>query len=540
MPRLSLWRSNHSNDYKFFDRRMSEMFTIGGTDINVHKYLGTNEQNLSKTTSATQPSPGTVLEFSNTSAINVGNYIVGPSLPDGTKVASKTLANITLTSSTVSAVSSGTSFSFYNDATQPSYVNQSAKNIQDLLFLENRDRKYDSSIYSMRGIYRVNDNDFDLSQFGLFLTSDTLFIVLHLNDMVETLGRKVMVGDVIELPHLKDFYPLDEDDTIPAALKRYYVVQDATRAAEGFAPTWYGHLWRIKVQPLVDSQEYKDIIDNITAGENTDTTLSDLLSTYNNYLNVNEKIIEQAENEVPESGYDTSNLYTVGVNENGLPGDPVGLDASDATEDASESNTDVTASYTSPSAKVQGYLTGDGYAPNGEIIRSGIEFPAGPSTGTYFLRIDYKPNRLFRFDGRRWIKIEDAVRTSLTPGLENTTQRSGFINNPNARYSGALGWDAIRVSNVYTPAANAHTVSFTLSTQTVVTKTPYSSSYGVKSTLNGVTVPTATADSSGNIAFTISGTYTLTTDDLLEYTVYRVVENERVSLSDALKPRADN
>lgn len=540
MPRLSLWRPNHSNDYKFFDRRMSEMFTIGGTDINIHKYLGVNEQNLSKTTSSTQGSASAVLEFSNTSAIDVGSYVVGPYLPDGTKVASKTSANVTLTNSTTTAVSSGTSYSFYNDATQPSYMNETAKNIQDLLFLENRDRKYDSSIYTMRGIYRVNDNDFDLSQFGLFLTSDTLFIVFHLNDMVEKLGRKIMVGDVIELPHLKDFYPLDEDDTIPAALKRYYVVQDATRAAEGFAPTWWGHLWRVKVQPLVDSQEYKDILDNIKAGENTDSTLSDLLSTYDNYINVNEKIVEQAENEVPESGYDTSNLYTVSVNENGLPGDPVGLDASEATEDASESNTDVTASYTSPSAKVQGYLTGDGYAPNGEIIRSGIEFPANPSTGTYFLRIDYKPNRLFRYDGRRWVKIEDAVRTSLTPGSDNTSQRSGFVNNPNARYSGALGWDAIKVANVYTPVANAHTVSFTLSTQTVVTKTPYSSSYGVKTTLNGVTVTNTIANSSGNVAFTVSSTYTLNIDDLLEYTVFRNVENERVSLSDALRPKADN
>ena len=40
MPRISLWRPNHSNDYKFFDQRISEMFTMGGTDMNVHKYLG--------------------------------------------------------------------------------------------------------------------------------------------------------------------------------------------------------------------------------------------------------------------------------------------------------------------------------------------------------------------------------------------------------------------------------------------------------------------------------------------------------------------
>ena len=196
MPRLSLWRPNKGNDYKFFDQRISEMFTVGGVDVYLHKYLGPIDQTFTSNTE-----PGTT----------------------------------GLTS------------------------------IQDLLFLENRDRKYDTSVYTMRTIYRINDNDFDLQQFGLFLTGDTMFAVFHLNDMIDTIGRKIMVGDVLELPNLKDYYPLD--DTLTAALKRYYVVQDATRAAEGFAPTWYPHLWRVKLQPLVDSQEYKDILDNIAAGD---------------------------------------------------------------------------------------------------------------------------------------------------------------------------------------------------------------------------------------------------------------------------------
>jgi hypothetical protein len=58
----------------------------------------------------------------------------------------------------------------------------------------------------------------------------------------------------------------------------------------------------------------------------------------------------------------------------------------------------------------------------------GIEFPSQPAVGDYFLRSDYLPNRLFRFDGRRWVKIEDVQRTSLTPGANNKTLRSGFVN----------------------------------------------------------------------------------------------------------------
>ena len=67
--------------------------------------------------------------------------------------------------------------------------------------MENRDRKYDPDIYTMRGIYSVSDVDFDMSQFGLFLQNDIIFMTIPINYSVKTLGRKIMSGDVIELPH---------------------------------------------------------------------------------------------------------------------------------------------------------------------------------------------------------------------------------------------------------------------------------------------------------------------------------------------------
>ena len=57
----------------------------------------------------------------------------------------------------------------------------------------------------MRGAYALADNDsFDLTQFGAFLANDTLFMNFHIESMVSTLGRKLMPGDVLELPHLRD------------------------------------------------------------------------------------------------------------------------------------------------------------------------------------------------------------------------------------------------------------------------------------------------------------------------------------------------
>ena len=431
MPRLSLWKDGkHSNDYRYFDRQISEMFTVGGTGINVHKYLGTLDQSFSSlVTTQSQTTPGTTLTFANTSTVKTGDFVFGTGITTSTKISSKTATTIVLSQPTTQSVPSGTTIKFSESADQPAYINESEKNIQDLLFLENRDRKYDTDVYSMRGIYTVSDTDFDLTQFGLFLSSTTLFMSFHLNDMIEILGRRLMNGDVLELMHLKDYNPLDED--LPTALKRYYVVNDASRASEGFSPTWWAHLWRVKLTPLVDSQEYKDILKNITASEDSTTTLEDLLSTYQKFANINDAVIAQAESDVPLSGYDTVPLYTKGLKANGYPEDPNLLEASDQIVINGNSNITADNIGQTPDKSISGYLTGDGIPPNGYAVTSGISFPANPALGAYFLRLDFKPNRLFRWNGTKWVKVEDKVRTNLTPGSNNKTLRSNFVNNTN-------------------------------------------------------------------------------------------------------------
>ena len=455
MARLSLWQDGkHSNDYKFMDRRISEMFTIGGTGILVNKYLGVNTQGTNKATSAAQVSVNFNLSFSNTTGINVDDFAFGPGIPSGAQVASKTATTVTLNKLTTSAVASGTTIGFGPDATQPSYANQSEQNIQDLLWLENRDRKYDRDVYKMRGIYQRADQDFDLSQFGLFLQTGTIFMVFHLRDMVDQIGRKLIAGDVLELQHLKDYDALDGD--LPAALKRYYVVGDASFASEGFSPTWWPHLWRVKLNPLVDSQEYKDILDNIAASDTTDTPVGQILSTYNTFLDINSSIITQAEIDVPKSGYDTSPIFTLPTT--AREDDPIGAPITADNASINSGNTSPTADsgMSSPLRKVQGYLTGDGIAPNGLATGAGVAFPANPTEGEYFLRLDYLPNRLFRYSGRHWARVEDSVRTNLTPGTDNKTQRGSYVNNTNT-YTDADGVthnERQPLSRVLTPKAD--------------------------------------------------------------------------------------
>ena len=285
MPRLSLYKPQKGNDYKFIDKSAWEMFQVGGTDVFIHRYLG----------------PGS------------------PSSTD-------------------------------RSAAIPQYSEDNPLNIQDFIFLENRDRKYDPDVYLLRGVYNIQDLDFNLSQFGLFLQNDTIFVTFHINDTVEKLGRKLISGDVIELPHLKDEHALND---LKFALKRFYVIEEVTRAAEGFSVTWYPHLYRTKCKPLVDSQEFKQILDQVAdtdnfqgewsstvtyypgdivkyngvnyeviaevtgiAPPNTEyytlaDSLRDIVSTYEREMQITQAVLDQAEADAPRSGYDTSQFYHI-------------------------------------------------------------------------------------------------------------------------------------------------------------------------------------------------------------------------------------
>lgn len=321
MPRLSLWKTEKTNDYHFMDRLIREQFMVGGTGVLVHKYLQPADQGAS------------------------------------------------------------------TDPTKPNYKADDILNetkIQDLLFLENRDRIYDPDIYELRGVYNVGDQDFDLTQFGLFLSADTIYITFHTNDMVDRMGRKLMAGDVIELPHIRDDLLLDQ--TKPA-INKFYVIQDASRAAEGFSQTWYPHIWRIKASPMTDAQEYKDILSQ-TADNGVDT-LKDALSTYQKELQISNAIIARGEQLAPTILDDQSNLLQDDIKTYQAGADPT---------------------YN-----------------HGEALNSGLSFPLNPHQGDFFLRTDYQPAALFAYRGTRWQRI--TTKNGPVDLQEHVLNAANFINN---------------------------------------------------------------------------------------------------------------
>jgi len=91
----------------------------------------------------------------------------------------------------------------------------------------------------------------------------------------------------------------------------------------------------------------------------------------------------------------------------------------------------VNATIDTPASSHYGfYLDGDGVAPNGNPAGFGISFPnSNVDQGDYFLRTDFLPNRLFRYDGNRWVKVEDSVRITHSNTDTRSTQKTGFVNN---------------------------------------------------------------------------------------------------------------
>ncbi len=468
MPRLSLYKPERGQDYKFMDRQISEMFQVGGTDVYLHKYMG-------------------------------------PKLnPNGT-------------------------------ADQPVIDTYNVTNIQDLLFLENRDRKYDEEIYRIRGIYNVQNIDFNLSQFGLFIDSGTVYMTVHINDFIKYIGRKPISGDVLELPHLVDQFALNDYDI---SLPRYYVIEDVGRASEGFSPTWYPHLYRLKLNKITDNQQFADILNKPATDANGDPsgmTLRELLSTHNKELEINDQIVAQAEADAPKSGYETRQFYTLAVDSTGKPV----LKTADATDLDASVASNIRASATSGIPErtgYTGYLVGDGFPVNGYEFGFGIQFPALPAQDDFFLRTDFLPNRLFRFDSTRWVKVEDAVRMTMTNTDTRRTLKSNFINNTNYMYTDIVATDYVRLAKGDTLVPTAILENVTA---------PY-----VVLKLETTKLEYALADYPGLIS--IVGNFIqielpvinlvqqeIPYDGAWAVTLYNVREEERQSLSKALKPKAD-
>ncbi len=283
--------------------------------------------------------------------------------------------------------------------------------IQDVLFLENTSRKYNPDVIELRGHHQPQDVNYDLSQFGIFLSSDMIRIQFHYNDMVDSLGRKLIAGDVLEFPSLRDVPIFDN----AVGINRYYVVQDALYAAAGYGQKWFPHVWLVRAKLMTATPEFKEITDQAAGGQTAggvgqgigimpEGFTETANSAGNPGLGCNPnitasldlfcKIISITDQNVAEAGkyaffdpkfFESANLY-------------IYLDP--------ETNYPVIGSN---------FYSGDGEPPNGgPLVGAGIAFPPGMTDGQYYLRLDYYPERLFQKQGNCFKLIEVDVLKNWT------------------------------------------------------------------------------------------------------------------------------
>jgi hypothetical protein len=164
--------------------------------------------------------------------------------------------------------------------------------------------------------------------------------------------------------------------------------------------------------------------------------------------------------------------------------------------------------------------------------------------GDVFLRTDFLPNRMFRFDGRRWIKQEDNVRMTMSNSDDNRqTQRTGFVNNTEKSGIRQLASDVIYIDLLGDPVWESGSITQDLQVATasvfVVTSVAYNKDYLVEVWLDEISKAKkiTTSNQNGVLAFTIG--HPVQDNSVIRYSVYDRAVTQRQSLSKALRPQAD-
>jgi hypothetical protein len=285
--------------------------------------------------------------------------------------------------------------------------------IQDVLFQTNENRKYNPNVIELRGHYTPTDVNYDLSQFGVFLSSDVIRIQFHYNDMMDSLGRKLIAGDVLEFPNMRDIPIFDN----AVGINKYYVVQDALWAAGGYGQKWFPHIWMVRAKLITAAPEFTEIINQAATGQTaggvgqgigimpegfTETAdayrnpglgcnpdIKASLDLFCKIIKITDEIVVEAEQNAffDPKFFESANLY-IYINEEGYP--IIGSN----------------------------YFSGDGAPPNlstdnqqnlvpsGPLAGAGVSFPPGMQDGEYYLRLDYYPERLFQKQGSCYKLIE--------------------------------------------------------------------------------------------------------------------------------------
>ncbi len=259
--------------------------------------------------------------------------------------------------------------------------------IQDPLLMENRDRKYNfEEVPVLRGIYSLSESEIELMRFG-FSTNETLSIEFSIESVDKMIGRNLIIGDVIELPHRRK---VGLDGRVA---NRWYEVSSITYSPYGVDLMYQPHVIAVIMKPLRHQQEFLDILENVK-DEDTGETLAQTASNFDQAMAITEAIQDKAAEHTPTTMFDTSLMY---------------FDPKDKT-------------------KKPDRYTDDGLPPNMLPVSDGNSFPPDPEEYEWFIRSDHVPNRLYQFVENRWVLREIDRKREWRP-YNFTSHMETFMNN---------------------------------------------------------------------------------------------------------------
>lgn len=302
------------------------------------------------------------------------------------------------------------------------YIATDEENIQDKIFLENRDRDYADEPILMKGFYDLIDIQSELQAVGIEIPNDIKMVSISFNASVSLLGRPLIMGDIVEIPSEAQY------SAEMRKVLKWMEVTDVSWAAEGYTPGWKPTLLKVTLQPALATQETQDIFGDL-AEEETDGGLPNALKyiddvgrdpIHQDYSDVSQYIQADAKDKVPQHGVETSGTVRAWEKE----------EIESATEQGL-CNLQVTGQ--NPTA----LYTEDAMPPNNKPFTEGDAYPTSPTHGDYH-RLTYEglsrdvPARLFRYSSSkgRWVFLEKDRRAENDP---NKPRLQEFLTAPGRR-----------------------------------------------------------------------------------------------------------
>ncbi len=275
------------------------------------------------------------------------------------------------------------------------YVATDEENIQDKIFLENRDRDYADESLLMKGYYDLADIQSELSAMGIEIPADIKMATFNFNSCVSILGRPLIIGDIVEIPSEAQY------SAEMRKILKWMEVTDVTWAAEGYTPGWTPTLLKVTLQPALVTQETQDIFGDLADKENDSEGLPFIEEIgrdphYQDYRDVSQTIQSEAKDKVPQHGRESSGVVRRWEKEE--------------LESAKEQGLH---NLQTIGQNPRGFYTEDAMPPNNKPFTEGTEYPDSPAHGDYH-RLTYEglskdvPARLYRYSQTkgRWIFLE--------------------------------------------------------------------------------------------------------------------------------------